>query len=117
MVRVFRPIPVESLKLLVFDLDGTLIDSARDLCNSVNATLVEFEREPLPDSIVASYIGDGAVMLVRRALFGVDATEVDEGWSHRGIESSDCQTTQAAERLANALRLYELCNVFIRVAW
>jgi phosphoglycolate phosphatase len=31
MIRVFRPIPVERLKLLVFDLDGTLIDSAQDL--------------------------------------------------------------------------------------
>jgi phosphoglycolate phosphatase len=80
MIRVFRPIPVESLKLLVFDLDGTLIDSARDLCNSVNATLREFGRDPLPDPIVASYIGDGAVMLVRRALFGPDGTqtEIDE---------------------------------------
>jgi phosphoglycolate phosphatase len=78
MVRVFRPIPHASLKLLVFDLDGTLIDSARDLCNSVNATLVEFGREPLPDPVVASYIGDGAVMLVRRALFGPHATTIDE---------------------------------------
>ena len=83
MVRVLRPLPAESLKLLVFDLDGTLIDSARDLCNSVNATLVEFEREPLPDPVVAGYIGDGAVMLVRRALFGVDATEVDEDFLAR----------------------------------
>jgi len=78
MVRVLRPIPIESLKLLVFDLDGTLIDSARDLCNSVNATLREFGCEPLPDPIVSSYIGDGAVMLVRRALFGVDAVNIDE---------------------------------------
>jgi phosphoglycolate phosphatase len=78
MVRVLRPIPTESLKLLVFDLDGTLIDSARDLCNSVNATLREFGCEPLPDPIVSSYIGDGAVMLVRRALFGVDAVHIDE---------------------------------------
>jgi phosphoglycolate phosphatase len=40
MVRILRPFPVETrLKLLVFDLDGTLIDSAQDLCNSVNATL------------------------------------------------------------------------------
>jgi phosphoglycolate phosphatase len=83
MVRVLRPLPAESLKLLVFDLDGTLIDSARDLCNSVNATLVEFEREPLPDPVVAGYIGDGAVMLVRRALFGVHATEVDEDFLAR----------------------------------
>ncbi|MGA3373803.1 MAG: HAD-IA family hydrolase [Terracidiphilus sp.] len=82
MVRVLRPIPVEQLKLLVFDLDGTLIDSAKDLCNSVNATLAHFGCEPLPDPVVASYIGDGAILLVRRALFGPsknpDAAEVDE---------------------------------------
>ena len=42
MVHVFRPLPVERLKLLVFDLDGTLIDSAQDLCNSVNAALAQF---------------------------------------------------------------------------
>ena len=47
MVRELRPLPVERLKLLVFDLDGTLIDSAQDLCNSVNATLIQFGREPL----------------------------------------------------------------------
>jgi len=78
MVHVIRPLPVEHLKLLVFDLDGTLIDSARDLCNSVNATLKHFGRETLPDMVVASYIGDGAVMLVRRALFGLEADVVDE---------------------------------------
>ncbi|MGD0912115.1 MAG: HAD-IA family hydrolase [Terracidiphilus sp.] len=71
------------MKLLVFDLDGTLIDSAQDLCNSVNATLAEFDLQPLPDSVVASYIGDGAMMLVRRGLFGPDATEVDEGFLER----------------------------------
>ena len=60
MVHVFRPIPVESLKLLVFDLDGTLIDSAQDLCNSVNATLGHFGREPLPDPVIAGFVGNGA---------------------------------------------------------
>jgi len=83
MVRVIRTIPVERLKLLVFDLDGTLIDSAQDLCNSVNATLAEFDLAPLPDTVVASYIGDGAVMLVRRALFGPNATVVDEDFLAR----------------------------------
>jgi phosphoglycolate phosphatase len=68
MVRIYRPLPIERLKLLVFDLDGTLIDSARDLCNSVNATLVHFGREALMDTAVAGFIGDGALMLVRRAL-------------------------------------------------
>ncbi|MGA7339922.1 MAG: HAD-IA family hydrolase [Terracidiphilus sp.] len=68
MVRVFRPIPVERLKLLVFDLDGTLIDSAQDLCNSVNETLKEFGHEPLPDPAIASFVGNGAPMLMRRSL-------------------------------------------------
>ena len=61
-------IPVESLRLLVFDLDGTLIDSRKDLANSVNATLGHLGRPALPDNVIASYIGDGAGMLVRRAL-------------------------------------------------
>ena len=53
MIRVLRPVPVERLKLLVFDLDGTLIDSAQDLCNSVNATLENFGRPHLSDEIIA----------------------------------------------------------------
>ncbi|HWA96624.1 MAG TPA: HAD-IA family hydrolase [Terracidiphilus sp.] len=67
MLRILRPIPVESLKLLVFDLDGTLIDSAQDLCNSVNATLTHFGRPTLDDATIASYIGNGALTLVRRS--------------------------------------------------
>ena len=68
MIRIFRPIPVERLKLLVFDLDGTLIDSAQDLCNSVNATLAHFGHPPLTDETIANFIGDGALMLMRRAM-------------------------------------------------
>jgi phosphoglycolate phosphatase len=68
MIQVFRPIPVESVKLLVFDLDGTLIDSAQDLCNSVNETLKAFGYEPLPDPAIASFVGNGAPMLMRRSL-------------------------------------------------
>jgi len=68
MFRIFRPLPVDSLRLLVFDLDGTLIDSRQDLCNSVNATLQNFDLPILPDEVIASFIGDGAQMLIRRAL-------------------------------------------------
>jgi phosphoglycolate phosphatase len=77
MVRVLRPLPVEQLKLLVFDLDGTLIDSAQDLCNSVNATLVHFGREPLPDETIAGFIGNGAMMLVRRAFAAANGPAAD----------------------------------------
>jgi phosphoglycolate phosphatase len=55
-------------RLIIFDLDGTLIDSRQDLCNSINATLAHFDKPELPDAVIASYIGDGASMLVRRAL-------------------------------------------------
>jgi phosphoglycolate phosphatase len=73
MLRILRPIPVESLKLLVFDLDGTLIDSAQDLCNSVNAALAHVGRRPLPDPLIASYVGNGAPMLMRRSLASCDS--------------------------------------------
>jgi phosphoglycolate phosphatase len=78
MIRVFRPIPVESIKLLVFDLDGTLIDSAQDLCNSVNATLAQFGRPRLPDTTIAGYIGNGARLLVQRAFAADDGVDPDE---------------------------------------
>jgi phosphoglycolate phosphatase len=59
---------LSALRLIVFDLDGTLIDSRVDLCNSINAMLAHFDKPPLPEPVIASYIGDGASMLVRRAL-------------------------------------------------
>jgi phosphoglycolate phosphatase len=55
-------------RLLVFDLDGTLVDSQLDLANSINATLTHFGKPELPLATVAAYIGDGAATLVRRAL-------------------------------------------------
>jgi phosphoglycolate phosphatase len=67
--------------LLVFDLDGTLVDSQRDLTEAVNATRAWMGLEPLPAEIVARYVGNGAPVLVQRAL--PDAGE--EVWS-RGLK-------------------------------
>ena len=77
MIHIFRPIPVKRLKLLVFDLDGTLIDSAQDLCNSANAALVHVGRSPLPDPAIAGFVGNGAPMLVRRSLAAADQISTD----------------------------------------
>jgi phosphoglycolate phosphatase len=68
MLKIYRPIPAGSLRLLVFDLDGTLIDSGADLCASVNAMLRNFGRPELPQDVIATYIGDGAARLVSRSL-------------------------------------------------
>jgi phosphoglycolate phosphatase len=58
----------------------TLIDSAQDLCNSVNATLRHCGLKALPDKQIAAYIGDGALMLVRRALAAENGAAVDESF-------------------------------------
>jgi len=55
-------------ELLIFDLDGTLIDSKQDLVDSVNALRRWADLGPLPVERIASYVGKGAPMLVRRAL-------------------------------------------------
>ncbi len=68
MIRTFRPIPLKKIKLVLFDLDGTLIDSELDLAASVNAMLRHFGRKELPIEVIGTYIGDGAPMLIRRAL-------------------------------------------------
>ena len=90
MVRVHRAVPVEKLRLLVFDLDGTLIDSSKDLCNSVNATLEHFGLRTLSDERIASFIGDGAGMLIRRALLEPgelpEAQAQDEDFHRHALE-------------------------------
>jgi len=68
MIKVNRPIPVDKIKLVIFDLDGTLVDSRLDLANSVNAMLKHFAKAELPCEVISGYIGDGAPMLVRRSL-------------------------------------------------
>jgi phosphoglycolate phosphatase len=54
--------------ILVFDLDGTLIDSARDIADSVSELLESYGAPAMPLSEVVTMVGDGAPMLVRRAL-------------------------------------------------
>lgn len=54
--------------LIIFDLDGTLIDSAEDLAISMNATRVQFGKPPLDPNIIYSFVGNGARVLVKRAM-------------------------------------------------
>ncbi len=67
-------------RLVVFDLDGTLIDSQIDLSNSINAMLVHLGRLELPHAVIAGYIGDGVNLLVRRALGDPEGDIHDEAY-------------------------------------
>ena len=66
-------------ELLIFDLDGTLIDSKRDLADSVNAMRLHLGEPPLADETVYSYVGNGAPVLVRRALPDRPEEEIQRG--------------------------------------
>src|SRR6478752_6521819 len=83
MIQINRPFDSKTIQLLIFDLDGTLIDSRLDLVHSVNATLRHMQRPELPDDVIASYVGDGAPALIGRAL-GNEAN--DEKLVRSGLE-------------------------------
>lgn len=57
-----------SIQLVVFDLDGTLIDSRRDLADATNALVAELGGRPLTVDAVTAMVGEGAAVLVQRAL-------------------------------------------------
>ncbi|OGS36523.1 MAG: hypothetical protein A2293_14260 [Elusimicrobia bacterium RIFOXYB2_FULL_49_7] len=52
---------------LLFDLDGTLLDTVTDLANAINYTRNTFKLSPLPESLVATYVGDGIQKLIERS--------------------------------------------------
>ncbi len=83
MIQTRRAFDPQAIKLVIFDLDGTLIDSRLDLVHSVNAALRHIGRPELPDDVIASYVGDGAPILIQRALGG---EAVDEAIVRRGLQ-------------------------------
>ena len=83
MIQTRRKFDPDSIKLVIFDLDGTLIDSRLDLVHSVNAALRHIGRPELPDDVIASYVGDGAPVLIQRALGG---ETVDDAIVRQGLQ-------------------------------
>ncbi|MFA6033692.1 MAG: HAD hydrolase-like protein [Myxococcota bacterium] len=57
-------------KLVIFDLDGTLVDSRRDIANSVNHMLGVYGLPTLPPEVIETYVGLGADRLVRLSMGG-----------------------------------------------
>ena len=85
--------------LIVFDLDGTLIDSRRDLASAANALIVERGGTAIPEHAIGEMVGDGAGMLVTRA-FAAAKLPLDDGCVPRFLELYD-------ERLLDATRPYD----------
>src|ERR1051325_8000787 len=83
MIRTIRSFDPHTIKLVIFDLDGTLIDSRLDLVHSVNAALRHIGRPELPEHVIASYVGDGAPALIQRALGG---EQVPDAIVRKGLE-------------------------------
>ncbi len=73
------------IRLLIFDLDGTLIDSKTDLVLSVNAMREQMGLPRLDTAVVVSYVGRGIATLIRRAL--------GEGASHEEVEQATVRSS------------------------
>lgn len=85
-------------RLIVFDLDGTLIDSRRDLSDAANALIVELGGQPLSEERIGEMVGEGARVLVQRALAAAGIGDV-AGALTRFLALYD-------QRLLNHTRLY-----------
>ena len=88
-----------SLRLFVFDLDGTLVDSRRDIADAANALLVSFGAAPIPDERIGRMVGEGAAALVARA-FNASGVEPPADALSRYLTLYD-------QRLLNHTRPYE----------
>ena len=71
-------------RCVIFDLDGTLIDSRADIANAVNETRRDFHLPPLSQQTVVSYVGDGVRKLITRA-FADTGTDVEAAIRAMGV--------------------------------
>lgn len=74
---------IRERKLVIFDLDGTLVDSCRDLATAVNLMRRHFQLPPLPVATITGFVGNGVRMLVTRALEGT-AVDIEEALRIQG---------------------------------
>ena len=88
------------MPLVVFDLDGTLIDSRRDLADAANALIVERGGQPQPVDAISAMVGEGAPLLVKRALAAAGLDPAEPAALPRFLDLYD-------ERLLNHTRLYD----------
>lgn len=105
--------------LIMFDLDGTLIDSAPDLAAAVNTMLAGYGREPLALGEVRKMVGDGVAMLVARALAARDCAHADAAEAERSFmrhyESAATVLTTVFPGVATALQALSTAGIALAV--
>ncbi|WP_201351916.1 phosphoglycolate phosphatase [Hydrogenimonas urashimensis] len=95
----------ETKKAILFDLDGTLIDSAPDLASALNATMKALGRMPYSEETVRGWVGNGARVLVTRALSG--SREITEGPDEKALKEALAIFMEAyRERICERTLLY-----------
>jgi len=108
------------VRLVVFDLDGTLVDSARDVADSANALIADLGGQPLSVEAVTAMVGDGAATLVRRTLRAAGIRRLPPDALDRFLAVYDDRLLvhtvvydgmmRALERIARGARLAVLTN-------
>lgn len=92
------------IRCLLFDLDGTLIDSRDDLADSVNLTLSELDLANLPSETIYNFIGEGVFNLVNRSISVSLDKESEKDFADYGVEIF---RKHYSENLVVKTRLYE----------
>jgi phosphoglycolate phosphatase len=85
-------------KIIMFDLDGTLINSVGGIANSVNVTRQQYGFAPLPEDVITSFTGDGAKKLLERSFADV---------------TLPCSVEEAVKRMVANYAADPLCNTFL----
>ena len=101
-------------KAILFDLDGTLIDSAPDLALAINNMLTSLDRPTFHDDLICSWVGNGAAILVKRGLSG--SSEIDPNLDNDLCEKALQIFLDAYKNnLCVATKLYPYVNVSLKV--
>lgn len=96
---------ITAKKLLIFDLDGTLIDSAPDLALAINHMLQALDKAPFSQQQIDNWVGNGASTLVKRALSG--SREIDSSLDERFCQKAlEIFLAFYANNLCNETRTY-----------